>query len=170
MRAAVEARRKALAKIPKPKLEDYLAHCDKHYVESGRVFPARDRRRSGRKNFGRGPGLRRGHTFRNGWSCRQPGIASDLRARRRQGRAAGVLPLASALDRQCRNDRRRGLSQVLAKDFAAMDFSAEAGMVLTLSLPVNRDNSYFPAACARLALPNTSSSALASCASISISL
>ena len=29
MRAAVEARRKALASIAKPKLEDYLAHCDK---------------------------------------------------------------------------------------------------------------------------------------------
>ena len=29
MLAAVEARRKALVNIPKPKLEDYLAHCDK---------------------------------------------------------------------------------------------------------------------------------------------
>src|ERR1700722_13419989 len=29
MRGAVESRRKALANIPRPKMEDYLAHCDK---------------------------------------------------------------------------------------------------------------------------------------------
>ena len=29
----VEARRKALAQIPKPKLEDYLAHCDQQTLD-----------------------------------------------------------------------------------------------------------------------------------------
>jgi N6-L-threonylcarbamoyladenine synthase len=33
MQASIEARRKALAQIPKPALEDYLANCDKQTLD-----------------------------------------------------------------------------------------------------------------------------------------
>jgi hypothetical protein len=69
MQASIETRRKALAKIPKPKLEDYLANCDTAHAGSGRIISAYHRRRPGGQNPGRGPRLRRGFAVRHRWSC-----------------------------------------------------------------------------------------------------
>ena len=40
-RPSIEARRKALAGMEKPKLEDYLLHCDQQTLESGGFVSAR---------------------------------------------------------------------------------------------------------------------------------
>ncbi len=58
MQSSIEASRKALADIKKPRIEDYLPHCDTKTLESGGFISAGDGRRPGGKNSGGGEGLR----------------------------------------------------------------------------------------------------------------
>ena len=80
MRAAVEARRQALLKIAKPKLEDYLANCDKLTLDLVASFQRAIVEDLVGKTLDSGPRLRCRHTLRHRRSCRQPGTATDVRA------------------------------------------------------------------------------------------
>jgi N6-L-threonylcarbamoyladenine synthase len=97
---SIDKRRQALAAIPKPKLEDYLAQCDP------------ETRRS----------LRGRHSVRDRRRRRQQRIAPEFRTRRCPARLAGLLPVSPALHRQRRHDRRRRLSQMAGKGFCGNEF------------------------------------------------
>src|SRR4029077_13041741 len=109
---------------------------------------ARNRRRSGGKDSGRGPRLRRGDTIRDRGRCRQPGTTTDFRARRREARPPRLLPVTPAVDRQRCHDRSRCLPEVFAERFCCDGFFCRGGTALALAT-----RTYLPAECPRLALP-----------------
>src|SRR5208282_2431171 len=130
MRAAVETRRLALLKIPKPKLEDYLAHCDKLTLDLVASF-----QRAIVEDLV-GKTLAAARAYDVATLLVTGGVAANQELRRtfeREGAKEG-LPVYFP-SRQLSTDNAAMIAaaaypKFLAKDFAAMDFSAEAGMVL----------------------------------------
>ncbi len=130
MRAAVEARRLALLNIPKPKLEDYLSHCDKLTLDLVASF-----QRAIVEDLV-------GKTLAAARACDVAtllvtgGVAANQELRQtfeREGAKEG-LPVYFP-SRQLSTDNAAMIAaaaypKFVARDFAAMDFSAEAGMVL----------------------------------------
>ncbi len=130
MQASIEMRRKALAAIPKPKLEDYLAHCDKHTLDLVASFQRAIVEDLTAKTLEAARAYDVATIFVTG------GVAAngELRQRFEKDAAMEGLPVFFP-SRPLSTDNAAMIAaaaypKFLAKDFAAMDFSAEAGMVL----------------------------------------
>jgi N6-L-threonylcarbamoyladenine synthase len=130
MRAAIEARRQALAKLPKPRLEDYLAHCEQLTLDLVASFQRAIVEDLVGKTLSAARACDAATLFVTG------GVAANNELRQTfEGEAAKEgLPVFFP-SRPLSTDNAAMIAaaaypKFLAKEFAAMDFSAEAGMVL----------------------------------------
>lgn len=130
MRGAVEARRSALAKIPKPKLEDYLAQCDRRTLDLVASFQRAMIEDLVGKTLAAAAACDAATLFVTG------GVAANQELRHTFEREAAKAGLPVYFpSRPLSTDNAAMIAaaaypKFLAKDFAAMDFSAEAGMRL----------------------------------------
>jgi len=130
MNAAVEERRKALVGISKPKLEDYLAHTDKATLDLVASFQ--------RSIIGDlvGRTLAAADAYNVATLFVTGGVAANQELRQtfeREGAKQGLpvfFPSRPLSTDNAAMIAAAAYPKFLAKDFAAMDFSAEAGMVL----------------------------------------
>lgn len=130
MRAAVEARRRALVNIPKPKLEDYLAHCDQRTLDLVASFQRAIVEDLVAKTLSAARAYDVATLFVTG------GVAANQELRQTFEREAAKegLPVFFP-SRPLSTDNAAMIAaaaypKFLARDFAPMDFSAEAGLVL----------------------------------------
>jgi N6-L-threonylcarbamoyladenine synthase len=130
MRPSVEARQKALSGIKKPKLEDYLANCDKQTLDLVASFQRAIVEDLVSKTLAAARACQAATVFVTG------GVAAnnELRHTFEREAARDDLPVFFP-SRPLSTDNAAMIAaaaypKFLARDFAAMDFSAEAGMVL----------------------------------------
>jgi len=130
MRASVETRRKALAVISKPNLDDYLAHCDKRTLDLAASFQRAMVEDLLEKTLAAARACDVATLFVTG------GVAANQELRQTFEREAAQegLPVYFP-SRPLSTDNAAMIAaaaypKFLAKDFAAMDFSAEAGLAL----------------------------------------
>jgi N6-L-threonylcarbamoyladenine synthase len=130
MKASIEARRKALAGIEKPKVEDYLRHCDRKTLNLVASFQRALVGDLVTKTLTAARACNAATLFVTG------GVAAnnELRQRFEQEAAMEGLPVYFP-SRPLSTDNAAMIAaaaypKFLARDFAAMDFSAEAGMAL----------------------------------------
>jgi N6-L-threonylcarbamoyladenine synthase len=130
LQAPIEARRKALAGIVKPKLEDYLAHCDKQTLNLISSFQRAMVEDLVSKTLTAAREYDVATLFVTG------GVAAnnELRQTFERDAAQDGLPVYFP-SRPLSTDNAAMIAaaaypKFLAKDFAPMDFSAEAGMRL----------------------------------------
>ncbi len=130
MRATVEARRKALLSIAKPKLEDYLAHCDKLTLDLVASFQRAIVEDLVGKTLAAARAYDVATLFVTG------GVAANRELRQtfeREGAKQGLpvyFPSRPLSTDNAAMIAAAAYPKFLLKDFAAMDFSAEAGLVL----------------------------------------
>ncbi len=130
MRDAIEARRQALAKISKPKLEDYLANCDKATLDLVASF----QRAIVDDLVGRT--LLAASTYNVATLFVTGGVAANQELRQtfeREGARQGLpvyFPSRPLSTDNAAMIAAAAYPKYLAKDFAPMDFSAEAGLQL----------------------------------------
>jgi N6-L-threonylcarbamoyladenine synthase len=130
MHAAVEKRRKALAGIPKPKLEDYLALCDKATLDLVASFQHAMIEDLVGKTLAAAEAYDIATLFVTG------GVAANQELRgtfEREGAKQGLpvfFPSRPLSTDNAAMIAAAAYPKFLAKDFAPMDFSAEAGMTL----------------------------------------
>jgi N6-L-threonylcarbamoyladenine synthase len=130
MRASIEARRKALAGIEKPKLEDYLLHCDRKTLNLVASFQRALVGDLVGKTLAAARACNAATLFVTG------GVAANNELRQRFERDAAMEGLRVYFpSRPLSTDNAAMIAaaaypKFLAGDFAAMDFSAEAGMAL----------------------------------------
>ena len=130
MLAAVEARRKALVNIAKPKLEDYLAHCDKPTLDLVASF----QRAIVDDLVGRTLAAARAYDVATLFVT--GGVAANQELRQtfeREGAKEGLpvyFPSRPLSTDNAAMIAAAAYPKFMARDFAATDFSAEAGMVL----------------------------------------
>ena len=130
MRGAVEARREALARAAKPKLEDYLATCDKLTLDLVASFQRAMVEDLVGKTLAAAAAYEVATLFVTG------GVAANGELRQTFEREAAQQGLPVFFpSRPLSTDNAAMIAaaaypKFLAKDFAAMDFSAEAGLVL----------------------------------------
>jgi N6-L-threonylcarbamoyladenine synthase len=127
---SIAARRKALSEITKPKLEDYLAHCDQQTLELIASFQRAIVGDLVAKTLAAAREYEIATLFVTG------GVAAnnELRQTFEQEAARDGLPVYFP-SRPLSTDNAAMIAaaaypKFVAKDFAAMDFSAEAGMAL----------------------------------------
>ncbi len=130
MKESIEARRKALAQIAKPKLEDYLANCDKQTLDLVASFQASIVEDLIAKTLSAARAYDVATLFVTG------GVAAnaELRQRFEKAGAAEGMPVFFP-SRPLSTDNAAMIAaaaypKFIRRDFAALDFSAEAGMVL----------------------------------------
>jgi N6-L-threonylcarbamoyladenine synthase len=130
MRDAVEARHHALIKILKPKLEDYLAHCDQRTLDLVASFQRAIVEDLIGKTLAAARACQVATLFVTG------GVAANNELRQTFEREAAKdgLPVYFP-SRPLSTDNAAMIAaaaypKFLAKDFAPMDFSADAGLVL----------------------------------------
>jgi tRNA N6-adenosine threonylcarbamoyltransferase len=130
MQESVEARRKGLASISKPKLEDYLAHCDRRTLDLVASFQRAVVQDLVRRTLEAAEAYHVATLFVTG------GVAANQELRQTFEREGGKQGLPVFFpSRPLSTDNAAMIAaaaypKFLARDFAAMDFSAEAGMVL----------------------------------------
>jgi N6-L-threonylcarbamoyladenine synthase len=130
MQAAIELRRKAVASIPKPKFEDYLAHCDKQTLDLVASF-----QRAIVDDLA-GRTLAAARAFDVATLFVTGGVAANSELRRtfdRNAAAEGIPVYFPSLRLSTDNAAMIAAAaypKFLSKDFAPVDFSAEAGMRL----------------------------------------
>jgi N6-L-threonylcarbamoyladenine synthase len=130
MRDSIEMRRKALAKIAKPKLEDYVANCDRKTLDLVASF----QRAIVQDLVGKTLEAVRSHNAATLFVTGGVAANSELReAFEGDGAQEGVQVYFPS--RGLATDNAAMIAAVaypkfLRKDFAAMDFSAEASLVL----------------------------------------
>jgi N6-L-threonylcarbamoyladenine synthase len=130
MRAAVEARRQALAKIAKPKLEDYLAHCDRRTLDLVASF----QRAMVEDLVGKTLAAARAYNVATLFVTGGVAANQELRQTFERESAKEGLPVYFP-SRPLSTDNAAMIAaaaypKFMARDFALMDFSAEAGMAL----------------------------------------
>jgi N6-L-threonylcarbamoyladenine synthase len=130
MKASIEARRKALAGIAKPKIEDYLRHCDRQTLDLVASFQGALVSDLTAKTLAAARACNVATLFVTG------GVAAnnELRQRFEQDAAMEGLPVYFP-SRPLSTDNAAMIAaaaypRFLTREFAALDFSAEAGMVL----------------------------------------
>ena len=130
MKASTDARRKALAAIEKPQLEDYLRHCDRKTLNLVASFQRALVGDLVTKTLAAARACGVATLFVTG------GVAAnnELRQRFEQDAAMEGLPVYFP-SRPLSTDNAAMIAaaaypKFLARDFAAMDFSAEVGMAL----------------------------------------
>jgi len=130
MRAPVEARRQALGQIPKPRLEDYLARCDRQTLDLVASFQRAIVEDLAEKT------LAAARTFDVATLFVTGGVAANHELRQtfeREGAKEGLpvyFPSRPLSTDNAAMIAAAAYPKFLAKDLAEMDFSAEAGMVL----------------------------------------
>lgn len=130
MRAAVEARRKAFANIAKPKPEDYLANCDKLTLDLVASFQRAIVEDLVGKTLAAARAYEVATLFVTG------GVAANHELREtfeREGAKQGLpvyFPSRPLSTDNAAMIAAAAYPKFLLKDFAAMDFSAEAGLLL----------------------------------------
>jgi tRNA N6-adenosine threonylcarbamoyltransferase len=130
MRAAIEARRAGLAKISRPSLEEYLARCDKRVLDLVASFQWAMVVDLTRKTLAAAREYQVATLFVTG------GVAANNKLRLRFEREAAKIGLPVYFpSRPLSTDNAAMIAaaaypKFLLKDFAAMDFSAEAGLLL----------------------------------------
>jgi N6-L-threonylcarbamoyladenine synthase len=130
MREAVEARRKALVEISKPKLDDYLANCDKVTLDLVASFQRSIVTDLVSRTLAAAEAYNVATLFVTG------GVAANQELRQtfeREGAKQGLpvyFPSRPLSTDNAAMIAAAAYPKFLARDFAAMDFSAEAGMVL----------------------------------------
>ncbi|MGA3348353.1 MAG: tRNA (adenosine(37)-N6)-threonylcarbamoyltransferase complex transferase subunit TsaD [Candidatus Sulfotelmatobacter sp.] len=130
MRDSIEARRKALSAIPKPKLEDYLARCDRQTLDLIASFQRAIVEDLVGKTLAAAREYDVATLFVTG------GVAANGELRKtfeRDGAEAGVpvyFPSRSLSTDNAAMIAAAAYPKFLAGDFAAMDFSAEANLLL----------------------------------------
>jgi N6-L-threonylcarbamoyladenine synthase len=130
MRAAIEARRADLAKISRPTLEDCLARCDKRVLDLVASFQWAMVADLTRKTLAAAREYQVATLFVTG------GVAANNKLRLRFEREAAKIGLPVYFpSRPLSTDNAAMIAaaaypKFLLKDFAAMDFSAEAGLAL----------------------------------------
>ncbi len=130
MRGAVEARRKALANIPKPKLEDFLANCDKATLDLVASFQRAIVEDLVTRTLAAAETNNVATVFVTG------GVAANQELRQTFERRAAEVGLPVFFpSRPLSTDNAAMIAaaaypKFLEKDFAAVDFSAEPGLVL----------------------------------------
>jgi N6-L-threonylcarbamoyladenine synthase len=130
MKASVEARQKALAGIAKPKLEDYLANCDKQTLDLVASF----QRSIVEDLISKTLTAARAHNIATIFVTGGVAANNELRLTFEREAAKEGLPVFFP-SRPLSTDNAAMIAaaaypKFLAKDFAGMDFSAEAGMIL----------------------------------------
>jgi N6-L-threonylcarbamoyladenine synthase len=130
LRGAIETRRRGLAAILKPELADYLAHCDRQTLDLVASFQRAMVEDLVGKTLAAARASGAATLFVTG------GVAANNELRRRfeQSAAEAGLPVYFP-SRRLSTDNAAMIAaaaypKFLAKDFAATDFSAEAGMAL----------------------------------------
>jgi N6-L-threonylcarbamoyladenine synthase len=130
MQASIEARRKALAGIEKPALEDFLLHCDRQTLNLVASFQRALVSDLVAKTLAAAQACNVATLFVTG------GVAAnnELRQRFEQDAAMAGLPVYFP-SRPLSTDNAAMIAAAaypkwLTRDFASMDFSAEAGMAL----------------------------------------
>jgi N6-L-threonylcarbamoyladenine synthase len=130
MRHAVEARRQALLNIAKPKLEDYLAHCDQPTLDLVASF------QRGIVDDLVGKTLAAARAYDVATVFVTGGVAANSELRQtfeREGAKQGLpvyFPSRPLSTDNAAMIAAAAYPKFLMKDFAAMDFSAEAGLLL----------------------------------------
>ncbi len=130
MQAAIQARRKTLAEIAHPKIEDYLAHCEPETLNLVASFQRAMVNDLVSKTLVAASSCNAATLFVTG------GVAANQELRRRFERDAAQAGLPVYFpSRPLSTDNAAMIAaaaypKFLAKDFAAMDFSAEAAMAL----------------------------------------
>ena len=130
MHDAIEARRKALANISTPKFEDYLVHCDKRTLDLVASFQRAIVEDLVGKTLAAAEAYNIATLFVTG------GVAANSELRQTFEREAAKQGLFVFFpSRKLSTDNAAMIAaaaypKFLAEDFAPMDFSAEAGMVL----------------------------------------
>ncbi len=130
MHTAVEKRRKALASIAKPKVEDYVAHCDKLTLDLVASF----QRAIVEDLVGKTLAAARAYDVATLFVTGGVAANQELRQTFERGGAKEGLPVYFP-SRPLSTDNAAMIAaaaypKFLLKDFAAMDFSAEAGLLL----------------------------------------
>ena len=130
MKASIEARRKALAEIIRPKIDDYLAQCDREVLDLIASFQRTMVEDLVSKTLTAARACNVATLFVTG------GVAANQELRQRFERAGAEegLPVYFP-SRPLSTDNAAMIAaaaypKFLANDFAAMDFCAEAGLVL----------------------------------------
>ncbi len=130
MRENVEARRKALAQIPKPKLEDYLAHCDQQTLDLVASFQRAIIEDLVGKTLAAAEANQVATLFVTG------GVAANQELRQTFEREGGKCGLSVYFpSRPLSTDNAAMIAaaaypKFLKNHFAPMDFSAEASLLL----------------------------------------
>jgi N6-L-threonylcarbamoyladenine synthase len=130
MRDSIELRRQALAKISQPKLEDYLATCDRQTLDLVASFQRAIVEDLVSKTLAAAQAYAVATLFVTG------GVAANSELRKtfeQQGAQAGLtvyFPSRALSTDNAAMIAAAAYPRYLAKDFAAMDFSAEANLVL----------------------------------------
>src|SRR5580765_1002047 len=130
MQAAIDARRRSLSGISKPRLEDYLANCDKATLDLVASFQRAMVEDLVAKTLSAAQAYDVATLFVTG------GVAANQELRQtfeREGAGKGLpvyFPSRPLSTDNAAMIAAAAYPKFLAKDFAAMDFSAEAGMVL----------------------------------------
>src|SRR5580704_15719849 len=130
MQAAIELRRKAVASIPKPRFEDYLAHCDKQTLDLVASFQRAIVEDLAVRTLAAARAFDVATLFVTG------GVAANSELRRtfdRNAAAEGIPVYFPSLRLSTDNAAMIAAAaypKFLSKDFAPADFSAEAGMRL----------------------------------------
>jgi N6-L-threonylcarbamoyladenine synthase len=130
MQRSIEARRKALASIPKPKLEDYLANCDTRTLDLVASF----QRAIVEDLIGKTLAPARAYDVATLFVTGGVAANSELRSTFERDGAEEGLPVYFP-SRPLSTDNAAMIAaaaypKFLAKDFAAKDFSAEASLAL----------------------------------------
>jgi N6-L-threonylcarbamoyladenine synthase len=130
LRDSIEARRRALAMTPKPKLEDYLANSDKHTLDLVASF----QRAMVGDLVAKTLAAARHHDVATLFVTGGVAANNELRHTFEQEAGRAGLPVYFP-SRPLSTDNAAMIAaaaypKFLAKDFAAMNFSAEAGMAL----------------------------------------
>ena len=130
MHRSIEARRKALASIPKPKLEDYLANCDTRTLDLVASF----QRAIVEDLIGKTLAPARAYDVATLFVTGGVAANSELRSTFERDGAEEGLPVYFP-SRPLSTDNAAMIAaaaypKFLAKDFAAKDFSAEASLAL----------------------------------------
>jgi N6-L-threonylcarbamoyladenine synthase len=130
MHSSIEIRRHALAKISKPKLEDYLANCDRRTLDLVASF----QRALVEDLVGKTLAAARAYDVATLFVTGGVAANSELRETFERNGAQEGLPVYFP-SRPLSTDNAAMIAaaafpKFLAKDFASMDFSAEAGLVL----------------------------------------
>ncbi|MFZ0734494.1 MAG: tRNA (adenosine(37)-N6)-threonylcarbamoyltransferase complex transferase subunit TsaD [Candidatus Sulfotelmatobacter sp.] len=130
MREAIEARRQALAMIPKPKIEDHLAHCDRLTLDLVASFQRAIIEDLVGKTLAAAEAYNIATLFVTG------GVAANQELRQtfeREGAKQGLpvyFPSRPLSTDNAAMIAAAAYPKFLAKDFAPMEFSAEAGLLL----------------------------------------